>query len=315
VPGVEQVTISGWALLGGGAWNSFISVNGAPPGPVLGYFLSVSPGWIETMKIALIDGRDFRDDDTSPGAAIVSETFARQFFNGGNPIGKTFAKGKYRYQVVGLVHDAPYRNMREPILPVAYVPFHAVDAMGVLQPVRNATFMVRSSAADPLPLIPALRMEVPRARAGFRVSNARAQAELVRAQTVRERLLAMLALFFAVVAILLAGVGLYGVLDYSVLQRRREIGIRMAIGAQASDIALGVTAGVVRVVFTGAIGGLALGVVSGRYASALLYQVTATDPGMLALPFMAILGVSLLASIPAVVRAVRLDPVTTLRAE
>ena len=104
-----------------------------------------------------------------------------------------------------------------------------------------------------------LRREVPRARSEFRVSNIRTQEELVRAQTVRERLLAMLALFFAAVALLLAGIGLYGVLDYSVLQRRREIGIRMAIGAQAGDIARRVTAEVFRMVLAGAVAGLALG--------------------------------------------------------
>src|SRR5207247_2219531 len=87
-PGVEAVALSGWPLLGGGAWNGFVSVNGAPPGPVLAYFLSVSPGWIDTMKIRLIDGADFRASDTVPGAAIVNETFAKQFFNGDSPVGK-----------------------------------------------------------------------------------------------------------------------------------------------------------------------------------------------------------------------------------
>ena len=101
-----------------------------------------------------------------------------------------------------------------------------------------------------------LRREVPQARPEFRVSNIRTQEELIRAHTVRERLLAMLALFFAVVALLLAGIGLYGVLDYSVLQRRREIGIRMAIGAQAGDIARRVTADVFCMVLAGAVAGL-----------------------------------------------------------
>ena len=109
-----------------------------------------------------------------------------------------------------------------------------------------------------------LRREVTRARPEFRVSNIRTQRELVLAQTVRERLLAMLAMFFAVVALLLASIGLYGVLDYSVLQRRREIGIRMAIGAPAADIARRVSAEVFSMVLLGALAGLALGMASAR---------------------------------------------------
>ena len=174
---------------------------------------------------------------------------------------------------------------------------------------------MRTSSANPLALASTLRREVPRARSEFRVSNIRTQEELVRAQTVRERLLAMLALFFAAVALLLAGIGLYGVLDYSVLQRRREIGIRMAIGAQAGDIARRVTADVFSMVLAGALAGLALGMASVRYIAALLYQVKPTDLAMLALPSLAILAAALLAALPAVIRAVRIDPVKMLRAE
>jgi predicted permease len=317
VAGVEKVALAGWPLLGGGAWNSFVSVNGAPPGPVLAYFLNVSPGWTDAMKIHFLDGRDFRASDTSPGIAIVSEAFAREFFNGESPIGKSFEKGRSRsrYQVVGLVRDALYRSMREPILPVAYVPFHPIDANGALQPIREGTFVVRTSSSNPLALASTLRREVPRARPEFRVSNIRTQAELVRAQTVRERLLAMLALFFAGVALLLAGIGLYGVLDYSVLQRRREIGIRMAIGAQAGDIARRVAVDVFCMVLVGALAGLALGMASVRYIEALLYQVKPTDLAMLALPSFTILAAASLAALPAVIRAVRIDPVTMLRSE
>ncbi len=315
MPGVEAVALSGWPLLGGGAWNGFVSINGAPPGPVLAYFLNVSPGWTDAMKIRLIDGRDFRTDETSPGAAIVNETFAREYFNGESPIRKSFAKGQNRYQIVGLVHDAPYRSLREPILPVAYVPFRSVDGNGLLRPTRSGTFIVRTSSLNPLAMASTLRAEVPRARPEFRVSNIRTQAELVRAQTLRERLLATLAMFFAVVALLLAAVGLYGVLDYSVLQRRREIGIRMAIGAQAGSIARIVTWEVFSMVLVGAVAGLALGMASVRYIETLFYQVTPTDLGVLALPSLAIFAAASLASLPAVIRAVRIDPVTMLRSE
>jgi ABC-type antimicrobial peptide transport system permease subunit len=185
----------------------------------------------------------------------------------------------------------------------------------MLRPRRSATLMVRTAGADPLALAAVLRREVARARPGFRVSNIHTQAELVQAQTVRERLLAMLALFFAGVALLLAGIGLYGVLDYSVLQRRREIGIRMAIGAQAGDIAQRVTAEVFSMVLAGAAAGVGLGMASVRYVESLLYQVKGTDPRMLTIPSLAIFAVALGAAVPAVVRAVRIDPVKVLRTE
>lgn len=315
IPGVEAVALSGWPLLGGGAWNGFVSVNGAPPGPVLAYFLSVSPGWTDAMKIRMADGRDFRASDTSPGSAIINETFAKQFFNGEIPLGKSFAKGQNRYRVVAVVSDAPYRSLREPTLPVAYVPFKSVDANGALQPVQGGTFIVRTTSFNPLALAATLRAEIPRARPEFRVSNMRTQAELVRSQTLRERLLATLAMFFAVVALLLAGVGLYGVLDYSVLQRRREIGIRMAIGAQAGGIARLVTGEIFSMVVAGALAGLVLGMGSARYIETLFYQVKPTDLGVLALPSLAILGAALVAALPAVIHAVRIDPVTMLRAD
>ncbi len=315
IPGVETVARAGWPLLTPNGWNGFVSVNGAPPGPILAYFLSVSPGWVDTMKIPFVEGKDFRPDDTSPGVAIVNETFVREFFNGGSPLGQSFAKGSSRYRVVGVVRDAPYRSLREAILPVAYVPFHPVDAAGAPQPVRESTFVIRTSSANPLALASTLRAEVPRARPEFRVSNIHTQAELVRAQTLRERLLAMLGLFFAAVAILLAAIGLYGVLDYSVIQRRREIGIRMAIGAPASDIARRVAADVVAMVFAGAAAGLALGLLSVQYLEALLYRVQPKSFTMLAGPLLVILAAALLAALPAVFRAVRIDPASTLRSE
>jgi ABC-type lipoprotein release transport system permease subunit len=216
---------------------------------------------------------------------------------------------RVRYQIIGLSGDAIYRNLREPILPVAYVPFHRAE------PISEGTFIVRTSGANPLALAPILRREVPRARSEFRVSNIRTQTEINRSQTVRERLLAMLALFFAVVALLLAGVGLYGVLDYSVLQRRHEIGIRMAIGAQPGRIARLVTVDVLTMVLAGALTGLALGLASVRYIESLLYQVKATDLAVLALPSLAILAAALLAALPAVIHAVRIDPVIVLRSE
>jgi predicted permease len=318
-PGVEKVAWAGWPLLSGNGWNGFVLINGTPANDVLAYFLGVSPGWLETMKIPLIDGRDFRADDTFPGAAIVNEAFARAYFHDENPIGKWFEKqqgsGRARLQIVGLARDARYRDMREPITPTAYVPFLQIDSKGALLPQSSLAFIVRTSVSHPMTLASTLRREVPRARSEFRAGNIRTQQELVDQHTIRERLLAMLALFFAAVALLLAGIGLYGVLEYSVLQRRREIGIRLAIGAQAGGIARLVARDVLSMVAAGALAGLALGMASVQYIETLFYQVKATDPAMLAAPALAILAAASLAALPAVVHAVRTDPATMLRQE
>ncbi|HEY6389418.1 MAG TPA: FtsX-like permease family protein [Candidatus Acidoferrum sp.] len=122
-------------------------------------------------------------------------------------------------------------------------------------------------------------------------------------------------MFFAIVALLLAGVGLYGVLHYSVLQRRREIGIRMAVGAQASEVVRLVTVEVFAMVLCGAAAGLALGMVSARYLEALFFQVKATDLTMLGFSLLAILGVALLAALRPALHAVRIDPAEMLRVE
>jgi putative ABC transport system permease protein len=310
-PGVEQVAISEWPLMTGESWNGFIAVNAAPPSGVPSYFLTVSAGWRNVMRIPLMGGRDFRSLEPSR-VAMVNESFARQYFGGQNPIGKPFDQvdeqgRRYRSLIVGLVGDVRDRNMREPMQPIAFFPFQARYSRG--------WFVVRTSTDDPRVIESTLRQEVSRARSEFRVSNTRTETELIEAQTVRERLLAMLALFFAIVALLLVGVGLYGVLDYTVVQRRREIGIRMALGAQAANVARGVTVNVLAMVLLGSAAGLALGFAAARSIASLLYQVKATDAGMLAIPCVAMLAAASLAAIPAVIRAVRIDPVIALRSE
>jgi predicted permease len=316
-PGVEKVGLAGWPLLSGNGWNGFIAVNGAPPTDLLAYFLGVSPDWRDAMKIPLLAGRDLRPDDRHPGVALVNDAFAKFYFKGEDPIGKSFEKAeaegvRTRYQIIGVVGDARYRNMREPITPTAFVPFfHRLEKYAP----GSGTFLVRTSAADPMAVAQTLRRAVTQARSEFRVSTIRTQEELVRQHTVRERLLAMLAMFFAVVALALAAVGLYGVLDYSVLQRRREIGIRIAIGARAGDIARRVTAEVFSMVVAGSCVGLALGIASEHYIGTLLYQTKATDGAAIALPSLTILGAALCASLPPVIRAVRINPAGMLRAD
>jgi len=320
VPGVESVALAGWPLLSGNGWNGFVWINGVPT-EVLAYYLGVSPGWTETMGIRLLDGRDLRQGEVYPNAAIVNEAFARQCLGGGNPIGRWFAKKagdgatEDRFQVVGLVGNARYRNMREPITPTAYVPFHSLDAKGEWRPKTSGTFIVRTANMNPAALATLLRGEVSRARPELRVSNLRTQEEVNQQHTVRERLLAMLGLFFAMAALLLSGTGLYGVLAYSVVQRRRELGIRIAIGASAGDIAHRVTAGVLAMVAVGTVAGVAMGMASAQYIDALLYQVKPTGLGAIALPAATVLLATFAAALPAVYQAIRIDPATMLRTE
>lgn len=311
LPRVEQVAIAGWPLLSGIGANGFVSVHGVTASDVLAYFLDVSPGWLETMRIPLVDGRDFRPDDVDPGVAIVNEAFAKVYFGGKNPVGQWFARGTTRLQVVGLVRNARYRNMREPITPTAYIPFRPDHD----QPVDSATLMVRTVAQNPLAVAGLLRSEVPHARPEFRVSNIRTQLEINRSQTLRERLLAALALFFAAVAVLLAGIGLYGVLDYSVLQRRREIGIRIAVGAPAARVASAVASQLFTMVAIGAVCGVGLGLSVAHYADTLLYQVKTTDTDMLVETLLTMLLIAAIAAIRPVMRAVTIEPVAVLRIE
>ena len=312
--GVERVALAGWPLLAGRSWNGFVSVNGAAPGPVMAYFLSVSPGWVETMGIPFVAGHDLETGDSALDQALVNEAFVRTFCAGIDPLTAHFTKGAAPFRIAGVVRDAPYESLRDTVPAVVYVQIRAKQG-DTLEPIGRATFMVRTSAANPMTLASVLRREVPRARSEFRVTNLRSQEEIVQAQTVRERLLALLALFFAAVALLLAAIGLYGVLDYGVLQRRREIGIRMAIGAQAGDIARRVTRQIFAMVALGALLGIAGGMAAVRYIESLLYQVRGDDPWMLALPALAIVCSAVLAAVPAVRRAVRIDPAATLRAD
>lgn len=320
LPGVETVAIADRPLLDGTGWNNFIAFGGGPPAETVTHFRAVSPGWLGTMRIPLLDGRDFRLEDRYPGTAIVNQTFAKTYLNGANPVGTFFeipgpGGKRSRFQIVGLTADARYRNLREPILPVAYFPFSSINTAGAPEGRAEATFIVRTSLADPLSLALALRREVGNARSEFRVSNVRTQVELIHMHTVRERLFAILALFFAVVALTLSAVGLYGILDYSVVQRRREIGIRLAIGASVQHVVARVTVPSLAMVLCGLVAGIGLGLASERSITTLLFDVKATDSVSLAIPALIILGATLLASLPAVIRAVRINPVTMLRSE
>ena len=319
IPGVESAALGQWTLMSGNARTVWIWANGQSPDGSWSnstWFLGVSPHWFETMGMRLLDGRDFRWDDEYPKVAIVNEKFARHYFSGASAVGRSFESSNFQgnshvaMRIVGVVNDARYEDMRLPVPMTAYVPFRALsDYTGI-----RATFVVRTKPADPTTLASTLRREIA-AHPEMRVTNIVGQEELVNAQMIRERFLAMLALFFAAVASLLAAVGLCGVLNYAVLNRRREFGIRLALGAPSGDIAWRVTLGSFAVVALGSCVGLWLGALSQQYVVTLLYQVKPNEPRIMAIPIATLLAAAMLAAIPPVLRAMRIDPAALLRSE
>jgi predicted permease len=316
--GVESVAQAGWPLLSGNGWTSQVRVGAKPPESVSPYFLDVSTGFMDTMRIGLIDGRDFRPGDSAPrlvgdnrpvaGVGIVNEVFARTYFSGERPLGRIVDVGTsgrgvtIPMEVVGVVRDAVYRNLRDPIRPTVYVP---IDP-------KKGVILLRTSAS-PLQFAPFVRREV--SAAGYRVRNIDGQSALVRRHLIRERLLATLSLFFAIVALVLAGVGLYGVLNYSVVQQKREIGIRLALGARALHVVQRVTTTQFAMVALGSAAGLAAGLASARFVESLLFEVKATDVSSLAIPIAVLFAAAVLAALPPALRAARIDPAQTLRGE
>lgn len=318
LPGVENAAVSTFALMSGGGFSLDVRANGrASEGIRPPWFLGVSPEWFDTMKVPVLEGRPFQASDASPSIAIVNQTFARRFFDGRSPVGQTLERmqegTRVPAQIIGVVADARYTGLRGAIPATVYVPFGTLFNGG--PPENRATFNVRTENANPALLSALFRQEVPRAGAAFRVSNIRTQDELVRSQTTRERVLATLSIFFAVVALLLAGVGLFGVLNYAVTQRRRELGIRIALGAGAREIASRVTTALAATIAVGAGAGLALGISAERFIATLLFGVKATDPRMVAWATLTIVGAAALAALPAVLRAVWINPSTLLRPE
>ena len=325
-PGVESASFAGWVPLSGNRWRAPVTAAGRPAEPDNApYFLGVSPAFFETMRIGLVAGRDFRIDDTPPsrngdvpvpGAGIVNEAFARAYFDGRSPIGQHVLVRQFRrgpqekdvdatMEIIGMVRDTVYNDLREPMRPTVFVPNEATN---------HAALVIRTTG-DPLPLAPTLRREVTQSHPDFRVTNVETQRAFVQRQMLRERLLATLSLFFAAVALFLASVGLYGVLNYAVIRRRREFGVRMALGARAAHVVRSVSAEMMGPVGMGTLVGLGAGLAFGRLIERILFEVKATDAMSVTVPLLTLALVAALAAVPPAVRAVRIDPARTLRSE
>ncbi|HEV2418570.1 MAG TPA: ABC transporter permease [Terriglobia bacterium] len=316
VPGVAAAAASNRSPVNGNSSNDGILAGNSTAGGQ-SWQEQVSPGYFQTMEIPFLAGRDFNGNDSakSPMVAIVNQVFVKKFLSGSkNAVGQQFrldapqGMPKPYCRVVGVVENSVYNDMHEPFVPVMYFPRAQDDHPGV-----GVTFLLRSQVSTA-----SLANSVKNAIAGV---NPEVDIQFVvlrtqiRGSLVQDELMATLCGFFGGLAVLLAAIGLYGVISYTVAQRTNEIGIRMALGAQRSGIVTLILGEVAVLIGIGiAIGaGLALG--GGRAASSLLYGLKANDPLTLALAVILLAAIGLAASFVPARRASHLDPVVALRYE
>lgn len=317
VPGVSHAAVSFITPISGTTWNSPVQLEGAPDRPEqdrMVYMNLVSPQWFETYRTRLIAGRDFTTTDRrgAPDVAIVNEAFARKF-GGASPVGRrVFEKGyasrpdTWR-EIVGLVEDAVYSSPREETRAIMYVPLAQA-----FEPPTFGAISVRSASGSPAlltrPLADALMAVDRNVPITFRPLASQVDASLT-----QERLVAMLSGFFGALALLLASLGLYGVTSYAVGRRRREIGIRVALGAAPSGVIKMVLVRVAMLVGVGTIAGTAISMWAGRFVSPLLYGLEPRDPVTLGAAVVVLGAIGAMAGLIPAARASRIDPAIVLR--
>jgi predicted permease len=320
LPGVQSVSLSQDVLVGGGSWSRSFHIQGWPP-PRRGrrpqtWGLRVGPKFFETMRIPLLRGRDFVHGDTlseKPKVAVVNSAFVKQFLPGQDPLGKIISWGFESkdggMEIVGLAADAKYSSLREPPPPTVYAPYSLVG-----QSLGDVHYEVRT-AGNPKALVPAIQqaaLEVDRSLVLFDVKTQTDQIEEALSQ---ERMFAKLTGMFGMLALLLACVGLYGILSYAVTQRTSEFGIRMALGARPADVLAGVMRETMWLVGAGVLVGLAGAVAATHVLGAALYGVKPADPVTLLGAAAVLAAVAALAGYVPARRASRVDPMVALRYE
>jgi predicted permease len=299
-------------LLGGDVWATSFRIEGETQSPQdTTDALAVGPKFFETMRIPLLAGRTLTPQDLTLASAstwcpmVINEAFARHFLKNQNPLGRRisgFGGGGESCEIIGVVGNAKYQ--RSELGPTAYVP----------QKGGETTFEVRTSA-NPATIVPAVRSMVSQLDNNLPLSNIRTESELIEGSLFQERLIARLSSFFGGLSILLACVGLYGLLSYEVTRRTREVGVRMALGAQPRDILRFIVGQGVGLSAVGSVIGIlaALGVT--RYLASLLYGVRPADPLTFAAVTSLLTAVALLASYLPARRATKVDPMVALRYE
>lgn len=317
LPGVAASSIAHVALMRGTGIKATYRPAGqqVQPSDFLNSSLNlVTPGYFETLGMSLLTGREF-DRVERPGTrhAIVNQTFASRFFPGRDPIGQRFGGpgrggiSKDDQEIIGVVSDAKYRNLREPIQPTVYSP--AVDGFSEPFVLHVRTRERPEAIEEPLrALLRSIDPEMP-------VTEVRTLREEVDATLWQERLLALLATIFGAIAALLASIGLYAALGYAVKSRTREIGVRMAVGAQPLGIVVLLSRETLRVVVFGFALGLGIYAIAGVWLDRVLYGVTRWNPLAIGLVLGLIVLVAIGATAPATYRATRIDPAAALRVE
>ena len=312
-PGIESASLSRWGLFTGSGRNKSVRMPGRPVDAYTPWYMPVSPGFLRTMRIPLVAGRDLQWRDFVPDlptAVIVNESFAKRYFPGESAIGKRFFRidggaTMVAQEVVGVAKDAKYTDLREPAPPTVYDPY---------RPQNVAAIQVRTRL-DMDALMTTLLAEVPRAHAAFRLGDVTPQSTIVNNHLVRDRALAVLSAFFSLVAIVLVVVGVYGLLSYTVLQRTREIGIRLALGAQPAQIVALVLWGIGGLTLIGLVLGGIGAAVTGRFMTTLLFDVTPSDMWSIAAPLICLLVACAVAAVLPAHRAARIAPATALTVE
>jgi predicted permease len=317
LPGVTSASIADLTPISGSSWNDEIYVDGLTlksGRDALVYFNRVSDRHFTTMGTALVAGRDFGAQDTpeSPQVAIVNDAMAKKFF-AGSAIGKHFRikEGdalQPLVEIVGVVKDAKYKDLREETLPTAYY-----AATQIAKPGSFISFVLRGDGSA-LALTNGFKSVAAEADPRLSLRFVSLEEQLATSLT-RERLLATLSGFFGALALLLATIGLYGIMSYNVARRRSEIGVRIALGAARPRVVRMVLGEVGRMVVIGlAIGGVAAAA-STRLMKTLLYGLSPSDPTTLAASGAVLLVVALAAGLVPALRASRLDPMDALREE
>jgi predicted permease len=317
LPGVKSVSYSSFALMAGSSMDYTIYI-GDSKSSVHVNWLNVAPDFFQTMHIPLLAGRTLSAQDLQNQrslknfrVAVVNESFARRYFGKQNPIGQTFRvdSDAPSTQIVGVVGDAKYDHLRRDMRPIVFVPYVYIQASS------NAGEFELRTALDPKAMIPEIRAAVSRFDPNLLVTDMKTQMEQIDRNIYQERLIANLSSLFALLALIVACVGIYGLLSYQVARRTQEIGVRLALGAQRWDVLrLVIRQGAILSVL-GVLIGIAAALAVTRYLQSFLFGVEPTDPGTIIAVVLGLIAVALLASYIPARRAMKTDPMVALRYE